>query len=355
MKNPIVLLGGIITTGVLASAFIILQNPEMPETARPTFGFSEKRYAEIASPAGFLNAEPFTLGELVGKKVILVDFVTYSCINCIRTFPYLNAWYEKYQGEGLEIVGIHTPEFAFEKDIENVRAALKKYDIEFPVVLDNDYATWRAYGNNYWPRKYLIDIEGNIIYDHIGEGAYEETEEKIRAALRERAEKLGERAPETGALAAEGIPEGERFAQSPEIYFGSARNERLAGAKRLVSGTQSFEEPTMPVANALYLTGTWNIEPEYAESLSEDARIIFRYRAKDVFMVASAQKGVEIEVWQDGVLLRTARGADVSEEGVVRIQEEDLYHLIRNPGGEEHTLELRVRGKGLQAFTFTFG
>lgn len=355
MKNPLVILAGIIVCGALASVFIITQNPRAAETAMPTLGFSEKRYAEITDPAGFLNTEPLTLAELVGKKVILVDFMTYSCINCIRTFPYLNAWYDTYKDQGLEIVGIHTPEFAFEKDIDNVREALKKHGIKFPVVLDNDYATWRAYGNNYWPRKYLIDIEGNIIYDHIGEGAYDETERKIREALAERAEKLGVEAPESGALAAETMPEGERFAQSPEIYFGSARNERLAEGKRLVSGVQTLAVPNTPAVNALYLSGTWNIQPEYAESVSDGARIIFRYRAKDVFMVASAETDTEVEVWHDGIRVGSMRGEDVSADGVVRIQSEDLYHLIRNIQGEEHTLELRVRGAGLRAFTFTFG
>ena len=355
MKNPLVILVGIITVGALASAFIIVQNPRAADTVMPTFGFSEKRFAEIAEPAGFLNAEPFTLAGLVGKKVILIDFLTYSCINCIRTFPYLNAWYDTYNDQGLEIVGIHTPEFAFEKDIENVREALKKHGIEFPVVLDNDYATWRAYGNNYWPRKYLIDIEGNIVYDHIGEGAYDETEKKIREALAERAEKLGLPAPKSGVLAAKTMPEVERFAQSPEIYFGSDRNERLAEGKRLIAGVQTMEAPETPFANALYLAGSWNIQPEYAESVSKDARIIFRYRAKDVFMVASAESDTEVEVWHDGIRVGSMRGADVSADGVVRIQSEDLYHLIRNVQGEEHTLELRVRGAGLRAFTFTFG
>lgn len=355
MKNPILLVGGIVALGVVASSTVILQNPQEPASAMPTFGFSEKRYAEIASPAGFLNTEPFTLEELVGKKVILVDFLTYSCINCIRTFPYLNAWYDTYKDQGLEIIGIHTPEFAFEKDIDNVREALEKYGIEFPVILDNDYATWRAYGNNYWPRKYLIDIEGNIIYDHIGEGAYGETEKKIREALAERAEKLGASAPADGELAAESIPEAQRSAQSPEIYFGSARNEHFAEGKRLVSGVQTLFALERPVLNALYLAGTWDIQPEYAEVRSKDARIIFRYRARDVFMVASALESVEVEVWHDGTLVGSVRGADVGADGVVRIGNEDLYHLIRNEGSEEHTLELRIRGGGLRAFTFTFG
>src|SRR3989344_7615215 len=135
-----------------------------------------EKYKEIVNPSGFVNTDGITVGSQVGKKVVLVDFMTYSCINCQRTFPYLNAWYKKYKDQGLEIIGIHTPEFAFEKDIENVREAMKRFGIMHPVVLDNDYATWRAYGNRFWPRKYLIDIHGDIVYDHIGEGAYEETE-----------------------------------------------------------------------------------------------------------------------------------------------------------------------------------
>lgn len=149
-------------------------------------------YVEFVNPSGFVNTEAFTMRELVGTKVVLIEFMTYSCINCQRTFPYVNTWYEKYKDQGLEIVGIHTPEFSFERNIDNVREAMKKEGITYPIVLDNDYATWRAYGNNYWPRQYLIDIDGNVVYDHIGEGAYRETEEKIQELLAERKERLGE-------------------------------------------------------------------------------------------------------------------------------------------------------------------
>jgi thiol-disulfide isomerase/thioredoxin len=148
-------------------------------------------YKELVNPSGFVNSDPFQLKDIVGKKVILLDVMTYSCINCQRTFPYANAWYEKYKDKGLEIVAIHTPEFAFEHKIENVRDAMTKFGIKFPVVLDNDYGTWNAYGNNYWPRKYLIDIDGFVTYDHIGEGGYDETELQIKNALKERAERLG--------------------------------------------------------------------------------------------------------------------------------------------------------------------
>src|SRR3989344_2128687 len=145
-----------------------------------------KRYEqakEITTPDGFINSEPFKLADFVGKKVILLDIWTYSCINCQRTIPRINEWQEKYADKGLLIVGLHTPEFEFEKDIANVREAVKKFGIKYHVVLDNDYSTWRAYRNQYWPRKYLIDIDGFIVYDHIGEGGYAETERKIQEAL----------------------------------------------------------------------------------------------------------------------------------------------------------------------------
>src|SRR3989338_6748638 len=194
-------------------------------------------YKEIISPSGFVNTDGITMRELIGKKVVLVDFMTYSCINCQRTFPYMVAWYGKYKNQGLEIVGIHTPEFAFEKNIENVRAAMKKFGITYPVVLDNGYATWSAYGNRYWPRKYLVDIYGNIVYDHIGEGAYEETEMKIQGLLQEHARVLGEDAGvETEGVIARTMPPAPNTARSPETYFGSLRNEFLANNAKSAAG-----------------------------------------------------------------------------------------------------------------------
>src|SRR5262249_31175168 len=159
----------------------------------PASSSNEGRYIEIQDPAGFVNTPggaPITIGQFVGKKVILIDFVDYSCINCERTFPYLNEWWSKYQNQGLEIIAIHTPEFSFEKDINNVEMAAKQFGIQFPIVLDNNYATWNAYQNEYWPHKYLIDIHGNIVYDHIGEGGYDETEAEIVKLLNERKQVL---------------------------------------------------------------------------------------------------------------------------------------------------------------------
>lgn len=323
--------------------FLFVFSP-VPVLDQQVIQFTDNPYKEIVNPSGFVNTEGITLKELIGKKVILLDFLTYSCINCQRTFPYINAWYDKYKGEGLEIIGIHTPEFAFEKDINNVEKAMKQFGITHPIVLDNDYATWRAYGNRYWPRKYIIDIHGNIVYDHIGEGGYKETEMKIKELLTERASVLGITTESIDEkLAVTDIPEGKNTAQSPETYLGSLRNERLANGFQGLVGEREFILPKAPILNALYLGGTWNINPEYAESIS-NAHIVYRYNAKEVYLVMESHTPITVEVWQDGVLVNE-----------ILVEESKLYTLIQNKLSEEHTLELRVKGKGLRTYAFTFG
>jgi thiol-disulfide isomerase/thioredoxin len=344
----------ILTLGALAVLFVLFGG-EMTNMS-----IVKEPYVEIAGPAGFLNtgenpdgtAQSITIGELVGKKVILVDFMTYSCINCQRTFPYLTAWYEKYKDSGLEIVAIHTPEFAFEKNIANVRAALAEHGITYPVVLDNDYATWRAYGNNYWPRKYLIDIEGNIVYDHIGEGAYEETEMKIRELLDERATKLDEKPVADDDLVAADIPEVARSSRTQEIYFGSLRSNALANGPR--DGAATYMLPAEFKVHKLYLGGRWDIAPEYAEPIGASS-IIIRYRGKEVYFVARADAPTRVHVFQDGMRVSDARGEHVAADGSVTIQEDRLYKLIKNSDTGEHVLELRIPEGGLEAYTFTFG
>lgn len=314
---------------------------------------------EIVQPAGFINTKPLTLSDLVGKKIIMVDFWTYSCINCQRTLPYLNAWHEKYGDKGLAIVGVHTPEFEFEQKKENVQAAVEKYSIHYPVVLDNEYATWKAYGNRYWPRKYLIDIDGYIVYDHIGEGAYEETEKKIQELLQERSDRLGTNesisddvtAPQDVSLRSNEI-------SSPEIYFGSARNEYLENGLKLKTGLQELIAPITTPLNQLFMVGSWDIQPEYAQNSSSPASIIFRYRAKDVYIVASSASPVVVQVLRDGQYVGSAAGADVDQignESVVTISQDRLYRLVEDSGVGEHMLELRIESPGLRAFTFTFG
>lgn len=362
---------GCAVAGLLITGLVVLYGfpaSPMPEerslnnTVKAVFAPREG-YKEIAGPAGFVNTgknadgtdKAISIGALVGEKVILIDFLTYSCINCQRTFPYLNAWYKKYKEQGLEIVGIHTPEFAFEKDINNVRKAMEKFGITHPIVLDNDYATWRAYGNQYWPRKYLIDIRGNIVYDHIGEGGYEETEMKIRELLAERAKVLGgEKGSADGELAASSMPAEKNSARSPETYFGSSRNEYLANGTPGRRGEQEFTVPENFSKNALYLGGAWNILSEYAETVSA-ASVVYKYNAKEVYLVADADTPVSVKVFQDGEPVGAGRGEDVNAEGVAIMKESRLYKIIRNTTPGEHLLELRIEGKGLRLYAFTFG
>ena len=314
---------------------------------------------EIVDPTGFVNASSsFRLANLIGKNVILLDFWTYSCVNCIRTIPYLNAWYSRYHSEGLQIVGIHTPEFAFESILSNVEAAVQKYGIEYPVVLDSNYGTWDAYGNLYWPHEYLIDMAGYIVHDQIGEGNYSETEGEIQKLLAERDQILGPRAQPTPTSTVF-VPQSviSSGLMSAETYFGSGRNQYLGNGTQGVTGNQTLTVPQILQLNTLYLGGSWNFEDQFASNNAAGATIVYKYTAGKVYFVsgAPAGKSVTVEVFQDGKPVTDAAGSDV-QNGEVTISGNRLYNLINNPDGSgTHTLELIIYSPGLEAFTFTFG
>mgnify|MGYP003393865779 CR=1 FL=1 len=296
---------------------------------------------EIVNPSGFINTDgkPITIREFKGKKVVLLDIWTYSCINCQRTFPYLKAWYEKYKDQGLVIIGLHTPEFAFEKVKVNVENAAKEFGLTYPIVMDNNFSTWTAYGNQYWPRKYLISGDGEIVYDHIGEGNYEETEMAIQRALSE--------LNGTQMTAAVSRPDGMISYEpgkvgSPEVYFGSDRNEYLANGRAGLSGDQKLTLPAKTLSNSLYFEGIWNFNKEYARSKTS-GKILFKYRAKNVYMVASSDAGVSVRILKDGKVEKT-----------LFIKANQLYSLVEGDDYSEHTLEIDTPA-GLDAFTFTFG
>ncbi|MCP6720234.1 MAG: redoxin family protein [Patescibacteria group bacterium] len=343
---------GISTPGEVKSLFIkrIEEKAKQYEPAK-----------EVTTPDGFINVPKISIKELIGKKVILVDFWTYSCINCQRTLPYLNAWDEKYSDKGLAIIGVHTPEFEFEKKYENVQAAVEKFGVKYPVVLDNDFSTWHAYKNRYWPRKYLIDIDGFIVYDHIGEGRYEETERKIQELLEERMTVLEIKdSIEKEIAKPEGVETVDALSpRSPEIYFGAWRNLYLGNGKSSTEGIQTLTKPIGIKTNILYLDGDWEFTREFAENKSAGAKIIFRYQAQKVFIVASSEEGVNIRILRDGVPVGDAAGIDIQTkngETTVFVKEDGLYRLIEDPAGSgEHTLEIIIENPGLRAFTFTFG
>lgn len=302
------------------------------------------RARELVGIAGYINTENITISENIGKKVILIDFWTYSCINCQRTLPYLNSWWEKYKDDGLLIIGIHTPEFEFEKDYENVVKAVSKYKVKYPVAQDNDYKTWQAYRNRYWPRKYLIDIDGFIVYDHIGEGSYEEIESRIQEALKERAIILGLQEEINEGLTQEDN-NGFSVLQTPEIYLGLLFSRKQLGNKE---GWQAdkiveYKMPASIERDKFYLEGSWKNNPDNMELVSQEGRIKLRYYARDVNIVAGSSQETEIVVYLDG-----------KEHRIVSINEFDLYNLVDLNEYGEHELEIKA-SNGLMAYTFTFG
>ncbi len=354
MKVIYAIAGVVLIVAALSLALIFSKAPAIQKNAAEMYAGTP--YTEIVNPSGFVNTGPIALKDIVGKKVILVDFLTYSCINCQRTFPYLRAWYEAYHDKGFEIVAIHTPEFAFEKDIANVKAAASQFGLTFPIVLDNAYGTWNAYHNSYWPHKYLIDIHGNVVYDHIGEGGYEETETKIRALLDERAHVLGETNNDAlvGNLAASKVRKDIVETQSPETYFGSLRNERLGNGIPGAPVTDTFVVPGTLASNTLYLSGSWAIGPEYAETRATGASVVYRYDAKDVYIVAAADSPSAVEVLIDDVVVGTLTQTDVVD-GVITVRESKLYHVMHADSAESHQLELRVKEGRVRFYAFTFG
>ncbi len=304
--------------------------------------------ADINTPLSSSGqAQSITISQFKGKKVVLLDIWTYSCINCQRTIPYLNEWYKKYEDEGLVIIGLHTPEFAFEKVEANVRDAVKRFGIKYPVVMDNDFSTWNAYGNRYWPRKYLIDVDGYVVYDHAGEGEYDTTEREIQKALQELNYRLN-----TGVQVSTGIinPTNKIVVSgevgSPETYFGSDRNEYLANGEQNKTGEQALiisNKNSDIILNKLYLGGVWNFTPEYARG-SVGGEIVFKYKTKNVYMTTGSTEGAELEVYVDDKLTKT-----------IKIKTETLYTLVEDTDYSVHTLKLRIKSGTLKAFTFTFG
>lgn len=343
-----------------------LANPEVEEMieekqgkAVDPMGSTSQQYPQAPEFAGiveWLNVdEPLTMEALEGN-VVLIDFWTYTCINCIRTLPHITSWHESYADEGLVIVGVHTPEFEFEKKTDNVIDAIAEYNIEYPVAQDNDYRTWRAYNNRYWPAKYLIDAEGNVRYTHFGEGKYEETEEMIRKLLMERDEALSNASLE---YAEEQLDETPRFGQeqTPELYLGLGRMQYFTGSPRPQPGQNTFPlDTSVNQRNRFTFGGDWVLSEEYAEA-GEDATLTLRFVANDVFLVITpAQEGDQVSVKLDGELISDEQaGVDV-EEGIVTLDVDRLYDLVDLRGERgEHLLELEFLSPGIQVFAFTFG
>ena len=327
-----------------------------------------KKAPEFAKITGYINTEPINLKNLKGK-IVLVDFWTYSCINCIRTIPYLVDWNEKYADKGLVIVGIHSPEFEFEKNIDNVKAAVQKYGLKYPVLQDNDKGTWDAYQNRYWPRKYLIDNEGYIRYDHIGEGGYAETEKVIQSLLTERAAQTGISGINLNINTNTTTPKNVQtvdFAKvnTPELYFGyqlaRASLGNPEGFKPNQIVTYSVPQRSDLKPNSIYLIGDWKNNADNMELQSDTGRIALVYSAKSANIVAGEKGAVaaaKLSISEDGSALtnKSGRGIDLSDQGKLVVDGQRLYNLSMHEEYDWHSLIVDVKGKGFQIYTFTFG
>ena len=313
----------------------------------------------FAGATGWLNSPPLTAAGLRGK-VVLVDFWTYTCINWLRTLPYVRAWAETYQDHGLVMIGVHTPEFDFEHDLDNVRGAVKDLRVDYPVAIDNDYRIWTAFDNHYWPALYVVDAQGQVRYHRFGEAGYQQAEMILRQLLTEAG--AGGIDQDLVSVDARGVEVAADWdsLRSPENYLGSARTENFASPDGAVLGTrQVYAVPARLRLNHWALAGDWTVERQAIVLNQAGGRILYRFQARDLHLVmAPPAPGtpVRFRVLLDGQPPDAAHGSDVDDQGNGTLTDPRLYQLIRQPGPiSECTFEITFLDPGVQAYAFTFG
>jgi cytochrome c biogenesis protein CcdA/thiol-disulfide isomerase/thioredoxin len=337
-------------------------NPAMMMSANPSGQGPniavEGGFPPLSGAVEWLNSPPLIAEGLRGK-VVLIDFWTYSCINCLRAIPYVKAWAEKYKDHGLVVIGVHTPEFAFERKVSNVQAAVADLKIGYPVAIDGDYAIWRAFDNEYWPTHYFIDAQGRMRYHHFGEGHYDESERVIQLLLAEAGDKTYSPSfvsvQASGAEAAPSMTE----TQSPETYIGYSRAEHFVSPGGAVKDTSHVYATESPRLDQWALGGDWTVGEEKATLNKEGGRITYRFRARDLHLVlgpADERKQIRFSVTIDGSAPGADHGANTDADGRGVVNEHRLYQLIRESGGvSDHTFEIEFLDPGVQAYAFTFG
>lgn len=322
---------------------------ELPvEDLMPSLGGAEE----------WLNSPPLTFEQLKGK-VVLVDFWTYSCINCLRSIPYVRAWAEKYRDHGLVVIGVHAPEFAFERNIDNVKNAMATLRIGYPVAIDNEYRIWRSFENEYWPAHYFIDADGKVRHHHFGEGDYADSERVIQKLLAD----AGNKSVPSGivavnALGAEAASD-KADVDSPETYVGYGRSERFVSPGGVVQDQSHIYAEGEPQLNEWSLTGKWTIGQERAQLDEKDGSIVYRFHARDLHLVlgpSAPGHSIRFRVTVDGKPPGDAHGMDSDADGNGVITTQRLYQLVRASGAvADHTFEIRFLDPGVQAYAFTFG
>jgi thiol-disulfide isomerase/thioredoxin len=343
---------------VVAVGAVVVANGSDPASVR---GPVDTEHLAVGPPPpsltaakGWLNSPPLAPADLQGK-VVLYDFWTYSCVNCVRVIPYVRSWYDRYRQDGLVVVGIHSPEFDFEKNRTNVSAAVQHLDVDYPVALDDDLAIWSAFGAQYWPEQWIADRQGHLRYQTIGEGGERGTEDVIRKLLGISTSTPRAAAVDEGNV---GRPPTTTEAVTPETYLGLERG--TTGAK---PGTATYPEVKALPTGAASLVGTWQAESEDVRSAGAGAGIVFRYRAREVNLVmatdAPGGQPVDVEIRLDGKPLPVSDRTSQTMVGTdghtfVRVASSELYRLVLGSAIETHTLRLTVASPGLQAFAFTF-
>jgi cytochrome c biogenesis protein CcdA/thiol-disulfide isomerase/thioredoxin len=320
---------------------------------------SEGDFPSLAGAVAWINSPPLTPQQLRGK-VVLVDFWTYSCINCLRTLPYVRAWADKYRDQGLVVIGVHTPEFAFEKDLDNVRKAVRDLKIDYPVAVDNGYAIWSAFFNNYWPADYFIDAQGQIRGHAFGEGDYDNSERLIQTLLKDAGHaQVSQALVSVRGAGVEAAPD-DADVKSPETYVGYDRAESFASAGGVMKDkSHEYSVPAQLQLNQWGLQGDWEVQAEQAVLVRSPGRIVFRFHARDLHLVlgpAQDGKPVRFKVLLDGKAPGEEHGVDVDADGAGTVTGQRLYQLIRQHSvPTDRTFTIEFEAGGVQAFSFTFG
>jgi methionine-S-sulfoxide reductase len=313
----------------------------------------------LTGATGWLNSKPLTAESLRGK-VVVVDFWAYSCINCLRTMPYVNAWYRHYKDSGLVVLGVHSPEFAFEKDTGNVQAAVNKFSIQYPVALDSNLAIWKAFNNRFWPAHYFVDAKGQIRGHHFGEGKYARSERIIRQLLVEAGAKNLPDPLDDAAGQGVAAPADPTNVASPETYLGYARAENFVSPGSFSrNAAKTYAIPDKLTLNQWALAGSWKVADEHARLQSAPGRVAFRFKARDLHLVlgpAQAGKPVRFRITIDGAAPARDAGMDVDANGIGVVREHRLYNLVRAKGVvTEREFVIEFLDAGVDAYSFTFG
>jgi cytochrome c biogenesis protein CcdA/thiol-disulfide isomerase/thioredoxin len=312
----------------------------------------------LTGAVAWLNSAPLTAEQLKGK-VVLIDFWTYSCINCLREIPYVRAWAEKYRDQGLVVIGVHAPEFAFERNIDNVKKAVTDLKLNFPVAVNNDYAIWRAFNNQYWPAEYFVDAKGRIRHHQFGEGDYDRSEQVIQTLLAEAGRtNISSGLVAVNASGAEASADN-KDVQSSETYIGFTRAENFVSPGGAVQAAAHVYEPGKPRLNEWGLSGNWTIDGEHASLNDKDGAIVYRFHARDLHLVLGPVPDggpIRFRVLIDGASPGDNHGADTDASGQGVVTEQRLYQLVRQTGTiTDHNFEIQFLDPGVQAFAFTFG